>query len=144
MGDDLTILQLKERSAKDVKDEASETRWFEQKVLGTATKQVRDTLKFLDANPAIKVTNERGRGFEIRGDQLRSKTKVVVYLPGKVMPAIAKTTRHYMSRTGGCFIHVLSASDYLEVCRTLRIPSDIRDYFGYRQRLLEGDPHLAS
>jgi len=104
MGDDLTILQLKERSAKDVKDEASETRWFEQKVLGTATKQVRDTLKFLDANPAIKVTNERGRGFEIRGDQLRSKTKVVVYLPGKVMPAIAKTTRHYMSRTGGCFI----------------------------------------
>jgi hypothetical protein len=101
-------------------------------------------LKFLEANPAIKVTNERGHDFEIRGDQVGSKTKVVVYLPGRIAPAIAKKTRHYVSKTGGGFIHVLSASDYLEVCRTLRIPADIRDYFRYRQRLLEGDPNLAA
>jgi hypothetical protein len=93
MGDDVTILQLKERSRNDIKDEDSETRWFEEKVLGNATKQVRDTLKFLEAHPAIKVTNERGHSFDIRGEQLRTKTKIVVYLPGKIVPSVARATR---------------------------------------------------
>lgn len=143
MADDLTILQLKERSAADVKDDASEARWFEDKVIGKATRQIRDTLKFLESNSSINVTNGRGHSFDIRGDQICSKTKIVVYLPGRIVPDIAKTTRHYFSRTGG-FIHVLDASDYLEICRTLRVPADIRDYFGYRQRLLEKDANLAA
>jgi hypothetical protein len=36
----------------------------------------------------------------------------------------------------------LDAGDYLEICRTLRVPADIRDYFAYRQRLLEREPKL--
>ena len=143
MGDDVTILQLKERSPNDVKDDASEARWFDDKVLGKGTRQVRDTLKFLETNPVINVTNERGHSFDIRGQELGTKTKIVVYLPGKIVPEIAKTTRHYVSRTGG-FIHVLDARDYLEICRTLRVPADIRDYFAYRQRLLESYASLAA
>lgn len=143
MGDDLTVLQLKERSAADVKDDASEARWFEDKVLAKATKQVRDTLKFLEANPAINVSNGHGHSFDIRREQLRTITKIVVYLPGKIVPDIAKGTRHYVSKTGG-FIHVLDARDYLEICRTLRVPADIRDYFAYRQRLLEGDSKVTA
>jgi hypothetical protein len=143
IGDDLTILQLKERSRADVKDDASEARWFDDKVLGKATKQVRDTLNYLQANPAINVTNGHGHSFDIRRDQLGSITKIVVYLPGKIVPDIAKATRHYVSRTGG-FMHVLDARDYLEICRTLRVPADIRDYFAYRQRLLEGDPKVTA
>lgn len=143
MGDDLTILQLKERSADDVKDETSEARWFEDKVLGNATKQVRDTLKYLEANPTISVTNEHGHSFDIQRDQPKSLTKIVVYLPGRLVPEIAKSTRHYVSKTGG-FIHVLDARDYLEICRTLRVPADIRDYFQYRQRLLEKEPKLTA
>jgi len=142
IADDVTILQLKERSAKDSKDDASEARWFEEKVLGNATRQIRDTLKFLEANAGINVTNGHGHSFDIRGDQIRSKTKIVVYLPGKVVPDIARVTRHYISRTGGGFIHVMDARDYLEICRTLRVPADIRDYFAYRQRLLENNTNL--
>jgi hypothetical protein len=143
MADDVTILQLKERSAEDVKDDASEARWFREKVLGKATRQIRDTLKFLEANPAINVTNRHGYSFDIRGDQIRTKTKIVVYLPGKIVPDIARATRHYVSRTGG-FIHVMDARDYLEICRTLRVPADIRDYFAYRQRLLESNTKLVA
>ncbi|WP_315741621.1 MULTISPECIES: hypothetical protein [unclassified Bradyrhizobium] len=136
MADDLTILQLKERSAADVKDDASETRWFEDKVLGKATKQVRDTLKYLEAHPSITVTNGHGHRFEIRGEEIRTKTKIVAFLPGGIVPDRAKTTRHHVSRTGG-FIHVLHARDYLDICRALRVPADIRDYFAYRQILFE-------
>jgi hypothetical protein len=142
MGDDLTILQLKERSPNDVKDDASEARWFTDKVLGKAAKQVRDTLKFLEVNLTINVTNKQGHSFEIRGNEIGTKTKIVVYLPGKIVPQIAKNTRHYVSRTGG-FIHILDARDYVETCRTLRVPADIRDYFAYRQRLLEKDAKLT-
>lgn len=143
MADDLTILQLKERSAEEVVDDASEVRWFEQKVLGKATKQVRDTLRFLDQNPTITVTNGHGHSFDIRGDQIRTTTKIVVYLPGRIVPDIVKSTRYYISRTGG-FIHVLDARDYLEICRTLRVPADIREYFAYRQRLFEGNAKLVT
>jgi hypothetical protein len=37
----------------------------------------------------------------------------------------------------------MEARDYLGICRTLRVPADIRDYFAYRQRLLESDTKLA-
>ncbi|QDL97073.1 hypothetical protein FLL57_07030 [Rhodopseudomonas palustris] len=143
MADDVTILQLKERSTEHVEDDASETRWFQAKVLGKATKQVRDTLKFLEEHPAITVTNGHGHSFDLRGDQILTKTKIVVFLPGKIVPDIAKSTRHHVSQTGG-FIHVIDARDYLEICRTLRVPADIRDYFGYRQRLLESDAKFAA
>lgn len=143
MGDDLTVLQLKERSTRDVKDEASEARWFEEKVLGKATKQIRDTLKFLEDNASITVTNDQGHSFDIRGSEVRTITKIVVYLPGRITSEAAKNTRHYVSKTGG-FIHVLNARDYLEVCRTLRVPADIQDYFAYRQRLLEGTPDTTA
>ncbi len=136
MGDDLTIMQLKERSAADVVDVPSETRWFENKVLKKATKQVRDTLTFLRDNPSICVTNESGHEFEIRSDLLGAITKIVVFLPGGIVPEIARTTKFHVSQAGG-FIHVLNAHDYLEICRTLRVPADVRDYFAYRQRLLE-------
>jgi hypothetical protein len=142
MGDDLTVLQLKERSAADNGDADAEKRWFDAKVLGIATKQVRDTLRYLEANPAITVTNAHGVAFDLKRDELRTITKIIVYLPGKIVPDIAKTTRHYASRTGGGFMHVLDARDYLGICRTLRVPADIRDYFAYRQRLLERDPKL--
>jgi hypothetical protein len=142
IADDLTILQLKERSGDATRDDVSEARWFEKKVLGEATRQIRDTLKYLETNPAINVTNEHGHSFDIRGDQIRTKTKIVVYLPREIVPDMAKATRCYVSSTGG-FIHVMEARDYLEICRTLRVPADIRDYFAYRERLLERNTKLT-
>lgn len=143
MGDDLTVLQLKERSIVDVVDEVGETRWFENKILKNGTKQVRDTLKYLSVNPAISVTNGRGDRFEIKAAELGAITKIIIFLPGKIVPKIADTTKFYVSKTGG-FIHIISAHDYLGICRTLRVPADIRDYFAYRERLLEKNVGLAA
>jgi hypothetical protein len=65
MGDDLTVLQLKERSAQGTSDPDKESRWFEDKVLGKATKQMRDTMIYLGANSAIKLTNAHGHAFHL-------------------------------------------------------------------------------
>lgn len=127
IGDDLTILQLKERSAVDVVDEASEKRWFENKVLKKGIKQVRDTLKFLEINDTINVMNELGHSFDIRGNELGTLTKILVFLAGEIVPEIAKLKKFHLSETAG-FIHILNARDYLGVCKTLRVPADIRDY----------------
>src|SRR5262249_54511374 len=113
MGDDLMVLQLKECSAEDTGDADKEARWVDDKVLGKATKQVRDTLSYFDANPAIAVTNAHGHAFELMRQELRTITKIIVYLPGKTVPEIARATRHFVSRTGA-FMHVLDARDYLE------------------------------
>jgi hypothetical protein len=37
----------------------------------------------LDANPAITVTNAHDHAFELNRNELRTITKIIVYLPGQ-------------------------------------------------------------
>lgn len=75
------ILQLKQRE-DPTDDPAVERTWFQKKVLGKATSQIRDSLRFLQENPEIRITNQRGHRFEIRRDALAEITKIIVFLPG--------------------------------------------------------------
>ena len=45
LGDVLFIFQIKERSPKLHGDAETQRRWFESKMIGKATKQLRDTLR---------------------------------------------------------------------------------------------------
>ncbi|MBT3360487.1 MAG: hypothetical protein HN403_12755 [Rhodospirillales bacterium] len=135
-GNFLAILQLKERNPNDEIDETSEQTWFTRKVIKKATKQVRDSLRYLDEHERIQITNERGHVFDIARAALDDVVKLVVYLPGKILPSECRQTKHHESRTAG-FIHIIHANDYLEICRTLRIPADIVDYFRHRQMVIE-------
>lgn len=65
MGDVLLIYQIKQRTEYDSGDEDAERRWFRSKVLRKATKQVRDTLRYLEEFDEILVSNERGRVFNL-------------------------------------------------------------------------------
>ena len=47
IGDVLLLYQIKERKVDRRIDSASERKWFSDKVLGKATKQIRDTLRYL-------------------------------------------------------------------------------------------------
>ena len=127
------ILQLKQRDEPTV-DPAAERRWFQKKVLKKATSQIRDSLRFLDENQQIGITNERGHRFDIRRDTLTHITKIVVYLPGPVLPEDCWQTRYHVSQTVG-FIHVVAAHDYLGILETLRVPEDIARYFAYREEV---------
>lgn len=127
------ILQLKERT-NETENPAAEEAWFRKRVMDKATRQVRDTLRFLEEHPEIQVTNERGHPFEVRRDKVADLTKVVVYLAGAALPDAARRTRYHLSNTAG-FIHVVAAHDYLGILETLRVPEDIRRYFVYREQV---------
>jgi len=133
LGEYAFVLQLKQRE-NETEDPEAERSWFQKKVIGTATSQVRDTLRYLNDHQDIRITNERGHGFDIRGRELANITKIVVFLGGRALPEDCWQTRFYISRTAG-FIHVLAAHDYLGVLEKLRVPEDIRRYFGFREEV---------
>jgi hypothetical protein len=124
-------MQLKQRN-EETDEPETERSWFRNKVLGQATRQIWDTLRFLHEHEQIRITNERGHSFDIRGAELAEITKIVVFLGGRALPEDCWRTRYHISRTAG-FIHVLAAHDYLGVVEKLRVPEDIRRYFVYRE-----------
>ena len=133
LGDYAFVLQLKQRRDQ-TEDPEAERSWFRKKVLGKATSQVRDTMRFLNEHERIRITNERGHTFDIRRAELAEITKIVVFLGGWALPEDCWQTHYYVSRTAG-FIHVMATHDYLGILEKLRVPDDIRRYFAYREQV---------
>jgi hypothetical protein len=94
LGDVLIIYQIKERSLDEAGDTEAERRWFDSKVLGKATKQVRDTLRYLRSYSEILVPNERGRVFNLAARSYTKILKVIVYRPSANLPQHCRNTRH--------------------------------------------------
>lgn len=60
LGDMLFAFQLKEREAIANTTSAIERKWFEKKVLDQATRQIRDTLRYLQQNATIALKTIAG------------------------------------------------------------------------------------
>ena len=134
--DDLLMLyQLKERSPVPDVSPDTERRWFKRKVLRDATKQVRDTLRYLDTQADINLTNQRGHQINIKDSSSTRIIKIVVYAANVALPDDCLRIRHYQSSSGG-FMHVVSQPDYLGVCQTLITPGEIAEYFEFREELI--------
>jgi hypothetical protein len=128
------VYQLKERT--DATDDPEiERRWFNNKVLGKATKQIRDSLQYLAETEIIRLKNAQGHVVDVKGPELAEIHKVVIFAATEALPADCRETHYYVSNTAG-FIHVLAANDYLGILNTLRVPNDIGLYFNYRQSVL--------
>jgi hypothetical protein len=134
--DDLIILyQLKERNAPASTTPEKEKRWFDNDVLGKATRQIRNTLKYLDECKQIQLQNGRGHTFDLATASLRTKDKVIIYFPHDLLPTDRRRIKHYQSTSAG-LIHIFQAADYLGVCQTLATPYEINDYLQYREKLI--------
>ncbi len=135
--DDLLIaIQMKEREPN-----LPEANWFEDKVLKKATKQVRDTLTFLGKYDSLLIENQRGHRFSLEPARLKRKFMVVVYdEPASVI--YRARPNHYVSRTAG-LIHLLRASDILDVCRTLITLTEIAQYLEFRAIIVRANSFLS-
>jgi hypothetical protein len=105
------------------------------KVLGKATKQIRDSIGYLSEHESIQLTNARGHTIEVRGADLNDIKKVIVFSGSNALPCDCREMQFHVSNTAG-FIHIISAHDYLGVLDKLRVPNDIRLYFEYREAVL--------
>jgi hypothetical protein len=135
--DDLLIaIQMKERER-----DLPEANWFEDKVLKKATKQVRDTLKFLGEYRSILIENQRRHRFHLEPAKLKRKFMVVVYdEPASIV--YRARPNHYVSKTAG-LIHVLRSTDLLDVCRTLITLSEIASYLDFRANIVRQNSLLS-
>jgi hypothetical protein len=135
LGDILIVYQLKERERLSKSDADTEKRWFVNKVLGKATRQIRDTDQYLRDHRVIELQNARGHHSEVALSLIRQFHKLVVYLPHAQLPAECRAVKHHRSTTVGV-IHVISGRDYLGIVRTLLTPAEIADYLSFRENLI--------
>jgi hypothetical protein len=136
IGDLLAVYQLKEREAQSATTVEAEKRWFERKVLRHATRQVRDTLTYLNGAGTIEIRNHRGHAFGIDIRSIHELHKLIVYRPHDLLPESYRSLKHYRSRTAGV-IHIIPANDYLGIVRTLLTPAEVADYLGFREALID-------
>lgn len=135
LGEIMIGYQLKEREQVAGADAESERRWFENKVLGKATRQIRDTVKYLRDHEVIELQNARGHRSQVTFSAIRQFHKLVVYLPHEQLPAECRAIKCHLSTTVG-IIHVISGHDYLGIVRTLLTPAEVADYLAFREKLI--------
>jgi hypothetical protein len=135
LGEIAIAFQLKERSVEGQTTIEAEERWFESKVVGKATKQVRDTLSYIQGIDSIELINQRGHTFTLNREAIKQFHKLVVYLPRPELPEHCRRKKFHSSVTAG-FIHIISGEDYLGIVRTLLTPAEVADYLTFREGLV--------
>lgn len=136
LGDTLVAYQLKERELVDGATAETEMRWFRNKILKKGTKQVRDTVAYLNSNNAIALRNHRGDTFELAFGTIQHFQKLIVYHPQALLPLAYRWIKHHRSNTVG-IIHIISSEDYLGIVRTLLTPVEVAEYLEFRSMLIE-------
>lgn len=127
------IYQIKDRS---VEAEGSEIKWFENKVLKKAVKQIKGTLKYFDDYKNITIVNERGHQLNISEANPKNAKKIIVYTPTIEFPEVQRFLKFYRSKTIG-LIHLFHSEDYDGICRFLITPSEVAEYLLFRENLYE-------
>lgn len=144
IGDFLAVYQLKEREVQSATTPDAEKRWFEKKVLKQATRQIRDTLNYLNNAQAIEIRNHRGHSFSLDVRLIQELHKLIVYLPNEALPKSCRSIKYHRSRTAG-LIHIIPANDYLGIVRTLLTPTEVVDYLNFRADLIDKwEPEITS
>lgn len=133
VGDLVMAIQHKERSERDARDEAGEARWFQNKVLGRARRQMEDTARFLRGHTPITVTNQLGQRVTIAPGSDAVIAKVIVYRPSRLLGVDERGRRLCPSETGP--IHLFADADYVAMCTLLITPAEIFEYLGFREAL---------
>ena len=135
LDDVLLVMQIKERYITRPTNQVVESNWFDRKVVRTGTRQVRDTLRYLEARSEITLPNERGRLFNIAAGRYSEIIKFIVYRGSNSLPDDKRMKKFHRSNEGG-FIHLIEAGDYLNTAKVLRVPEELIRYFRYRERML--------
>lgn len=133
--DDLLItFQLKERELSGHHTRETEVKWYEKKVIGLATSQIRDTLNYLGSYEEINIRNEKGHVFNVVSSKLNEPINVVSYSAHDLLPQEYKRRKYHLSSSAG-FIHLIPIDDWVGICQSLITPAEIREYLEFRKKI---------
>lgn len=131
---DLIFFQLKQRSSEKALN--SDDKWFERSVLKDATKQVRDTLGYLNRIPEIRLRNHRNEEITIAKSKLTSILSLVVFEAGNTLSSSYRLQKYYRSKSAG-IIQILPFEDYKSAVNILITTAELREYLEFRLALIE-------
>ena len=127
---------MKERNVSGSTTIEKEKTWFEKKVVTLATKQIRDSLAYLNTHQSIRLKNHRGHDFKLQLDDISILHKVICYHNYPNPPEYHGNKKFHRSRTAGV-IHLIPAKDYWGIVRTVLTPFELSEYLEFREGLIE-------
>lgn len=129
----LFIVQIKERNTGET---GSIEKWFENKVLNKAVKQVKSTHGYLDQFTDITIENNKGHRRNLAEAKESDRMNLIIYSPGEGFPEKLRQRKFYESSQIG-LIHLFHVEDYNWICKYLITPAEIAEYLVFRERLHE-------
>ena len=135
LNDTIFLYQIKERNSKGNTDEIAEEKWFINKILKKAKRQIKDTMDFIKKFDIINIENQQGHKFNVKNWHFHTIHKVILFYSNDKLPPHFKIKTHYISKKSG-FIHLFSADKYLDICNTLITPFEINEYLIFREKVL--------
>lgn len=130
------VFQLKERVNQPDTTPEKESKWYIKKVLTFATKQIRDTISYIDNYQDVTLSNNRGHSINVSSASLSSPHKIIIHKSSEILPIECANTKFHLSTTAGV-IHILQANDYLNVVHYLLTPTELAEYFNFRASFIE-------
>lgn len=129
LDDIFLIFQIKEKEI----DSSDSRKWFQNKILNKAVKQIKSTMSYLQEYSDIIIENEKGHKLNIAEAKLGYSKKIIIYR-AKDFPKDLRQRKFYESSEIG-LIHLLHEEDYAWICKFLVTPCEIDEYFSFRERL---------
>lgn len=127
------IFQIKEREKNSYDDE----KWFKNKILKIAVRQIKSTLKYIQDYPEINIENEKGHKLDITiARESKNTKKIIIYSPNENFSEELRKIKFYESSEVG-LIHLFHSEDYYWICRYLITPAEVEEYLNFRERLFE-------
>jgi hypothetical protein len=132
------IFQIKEKGV----DSSDNRKWFQNKILNKAVKQIKSTLIYLKDYTEIFIENEKGHKLNISEAKENDSRKIIIYHPTKDFPEDLRQLKFYQSSEIG-LIHLMHSEDYSWICKFLITPCEIDEYLSFRERLFLFDKKMS-
>lgn len=126
----LFIIQIKDRNKTEG---SSDIKWFQNKILKTAVKQIKNSIDYLNQYEDIEIINEKGHRFNVSEARKISPLKLIIYTPEESLPDEYRYRKFYISQKVG-YIHLLHSEDYYWLCKYLVTPFEIHEFLTFRER----------
>lgn len=134
------IYQVKEQDSNSMNDK----KWFENKILKKAVKQIKSTLGYIATYPEILIENERGHKLNITEANGCIDTKrIIIYWPTETFSEDLRRQKFYESSEIG-LVHLFHYEDYDWVCKYLITPTEINEYLNFRENLFSFDKRYSN
>ena len=139
LDDTLFIFQTKQRNFLNGDDSNKNDTWYQDEVLKKGSKQIRDTLSFLEIHGDKQISNLCGLPFRIDKIKGNNLHKLILYGVDPLLSTHYRNQKCKISKTGG-FIHLFHFKDYFTVCNTLITPAELNLYLFFRKNAIESFP----